>query len=154
MQDFVAFGSENCNVAIVCLSSGSWITSSLRKIDFAAIFVLNLIQKTHREPMLLYDTMWRLSVRLSVRFGVMRPKYRQPNELKFSPRFFLTLLMGGRARVWFMLSSPQWIANLSTIFLPAVSSGIQCSRNITNIAHSSHTTIHAKVKEFWEIAKD
>ena len=45
VQDFVALGSENCNAALVCLSSGSWITSSLRKIDFAAIVVLNLIQK-------------------------------------------------------------------------------------------------------------
>ena len=62
--------------------------------------------------------------------------------------------MGGRARVWFMLSSPQWIAYLSTRFLPAVSSGTQCSRNTTNIAHSSHTTIHAKVKEFWDVAKE
>ena len=32
-------------------------------------------------------------MQLSVRFGVMRPKYRQPGELKFSPRFFLTPLM-------------------------------------------------------------
>ena len=91
VQDFMALGSENCNTASVCLSSGSWITSSRRKIDFAAICVLNLIQKKpHRAPMLLYDTILRLSIRLSVRFGVMRPKYRQPNELKFSPRFFLT----------------------------------------------------------------
>ena len=92
-----------------------------------------------------------LSMRLSVRFGVMRPKYRQPNELKFSPRFFLTPLMGGRARVWYMLSSPQWIAYLSTKFLPAVSSGTQCSRNATNV---SHTTIHPKVKDFCEVAKE
>ena len=42
-------GSENCNVASVCLSSGLWNTSSQWKIDLAAIFVLNLIQlKPHR----------------------------------------------------------------------------------------------------------
>ena len=155
VQDFMALGSENCNTASVCLSSGPWITSSRRKIYFAAICVLNLIQlKPHRAPMLLYDTILRLSMRLSVRFGVMRPKYRQPNELKFSPRFFLTPLMRGRARVWFILCSPQWIAYLSTGFVPAVSSGTQCSRNTTNIAHASHTTIHAKVKEFWEVSKE
>ena len=70
--------------------------------------------------------------------------------------FFLTQLMGGRARVWLMLCSLQWIAYLSTRFLPAVSSGTQskCSRNTTNVAHTSHTTIHAKVKEFWEVAKE
>ena len=139
----------NCNAASVCISSGSWIPSSMRKIDFAAIFVLNLIQhKPHRASMLLYDTIWRLSMRLSVWFGVMRPK---PNELKFSP------VMGGRARVWFMLSSPQWIAYLSTRFLPAVSSGTQRSRNaITRslILLITHTTIRAKVKEFWEVAKE
>ena len=57
MQDFVALGGENCNTSLICLSSGSWIISSLWKIDFAAIFVMNLIQKkTHRAPMLLYDT--------------------------------------------------------------------------------------------------
>ena len=89
-------------------------------------------------------------MRLNVRFGVMCPKYHQPNELKFSPRFLLTPLMGGRARVWFMLCSPQWIAYLSTRFLQAVSSGTQsqCSRNTTNVAHTSHPAIHAKVKEF------
>ena len=32
-----------------------------------------------------------LSMRLSVRFWVMRPKYRQPNELKFNPRFYFLL---------------------------------------------------------------
>ena len=53
-----------------------------------------------------------------------------------------------------MLSSSQWIAYLSTRLLPAVSSGTQCSRNTTNIARSSHTTIHAKVKEFCEVAKE
>ena len=53
-----------------------------------------------------------------------------------------------------MLSSSQWVAYLSTRFLPAVSSGTQCSRNTANIAHSSHTTIHAKVKEFCEVAKE
>ena len=115
----------------------------------------NLIQiKPGRASMFLYDTIWRLSMRLTVRFGVMRPKYRQKNELKFSPRFFLTPLMGGRAIVWFMLSSLQWIAYLSTRHLPAVSSGTQCSRNTTNVAHTSHTTIHAKVKEFWEVAQE
>ena len=89
VQDFVALGSENCNAVSVCLSSGSWIISSLLKIDFPAIFVLNLIQqKPHRAPMLLYDTIWRLSMRLSVRFGMMCSKYRHPNELKFSSRFF------------------------------------------------------------------
>ena len=93
-------------------------------------------------------------MRLSVRFRVMRPKYRQPNELKFSLRFFLNPLMGGRARVWLMLCSPQWIVYLSTRFLPAVSSGAKCSRNTTNVAHTSYTTIHAKVKEFWEVAKE
>ena len=93
-------------------------------------------------------------MRLSVRFGVMRHKYRQLNELKFSPHFFLTPLMGGRTRVWFMLCSPQWIAYLSTRFLPALSSGTQCSRNTTNVAHTSYTTIHPKVKEFWEAAKE
>ena len=42
-------GSENCNVASLCLSSGLWSTSSQWKIDLAAIFVLNLIQlKPHR----------------------------------------------------------------------------------------------------------
>ena len=97
-------------------------------------------------------------MRLSIRFGVMHHasqiKYRRPNELKFIPRFLLTPLMGGRARVWFMLSSLQWIAYLSTRFLPAVSSGTQCSRNTINVAHTSHTTIHAMVKEFWEVAKE
>ena len=53
-----------------------------------------------------------------------------------------------------MLSSQQWIAYLSTRFLPSVSSGTQCSRNTTNVAHTSHTTIHAKVKEYWEVAKE
>ena len=53
-----------------------------------------------------------------------------------------------------MLCSPQWIVYLSTRFLPAVSSGTKCSRNTTNVAHTSYTTIHAKVKEFWEIAKE
>ena len=42
-------GSENCNVASVCLSSGLWNTSSQCKIDLVAIFVQNLIQlKPHR----------------------------------------------------------------------------------------------------------
>ena len=45
VQDFVALGNENCNAALVCLSSGSWITSNLRNIDYDAIFVLNVIQK-------------------------------------------------------------------------------------------------------------
>ena len=70
--------------------------------------------------------------------------------------FFLTPLMGGRARISYMLSSPQWIAYLSTRFLPAVSSGTQCNRNThtTDVARTSHTTIHPKVKEFWEVAKE
>ena len=55
VQDFVALGSENCNAALVCLSSGSWITSSLRKIDFAAIFVQNLIQKNSQST---YAYLW------------------------------------------------------------------------------------------------
>ena len=100
-------------------------------------------------------------MRWNIRFGngMMRPKYRQPKELKFSPRFFfLTPLMGGRARISYMLSSPQWIAYLLTRFLPPVSSGTQCNRNTysytTDVARTSHTTIHPKVKEFWEIAKE
>ena len=53
-----------------------------------------------------------------------------------------------------MLCSPQWIAYLSTRFLQAVSSGTQCNRDTTNVAHTSHATIHAMVKEFWEVAKE
>ena len=68
--------------------------------------------------------------------------------------FFLTPLMGERARVWFMLIPPQRIAYLSTRFLPAISSGTQCSRNTTNVAHTFHTTIHTNVKKFWEAAKE
>ena len=136
-------------VKIACLSSGSWITSSLRKIDLAAIFVLNLIQqKPRRAPMLLYDTIWRLSMRLSVRFRVMRPKLRHPNELEFSPRCLLTPLTGGRARVWFMLCSHQSIICLSTRFLPAV---LSRTNSMYKTAHTSHTTIRAKVKEFWRL---
>ena len=83
---------------------------------------------SHRapSPTLLYDTIWKLSMILSVLFQVMGPKLRQPNELKFSPR---CLLMYGRSRVWFMISSPQWTAYVSTRFLPAVLSGTQFNRN-------------------------
>ena len=55
VQDFVAIGSEKCNAALGCLSSWSWITSSLWKIDFAAIFVLNLIQKNSQST---YASLW------------------------------------------------------------------------------------------------
>ena len=113
----MALGSENCNTALVCLSSGSWITSSQWKIDFAAIIVLSFILlKPRRAPMLLYDTIWRLCMRLNVRFRVIRPKLSQPNELKFSPRCLLTPLMGGITRAEYGL----WWARCSgsLIFQP------------------------------------
>ena len=129
VQDFVALGSENCNAALVCLSSGSWITSSLRKIDFAAIFVLNLIQKNSQSTYasLLYHVKTEHVIERQI--WIDASQIPPAKRTKVQSLFFLTPLMGGRARVWFMLCSPQWIAYLSTRFLQAVSSGTQCCRN-------------------------
>ena len=89
VQDFVALGNENCNAALVCLCSGSWITSSLRKIDFAAIFVLNLIQKRLTEHLCFFMIPCeRLSMRLSVRFWSDASQIPPTKRTKVQSLFF------------------------------------------------------------------
>ena len=146
VQDIVALGSENCNAALVCLSSGSWIASSLRKIDFAAIFVLNLIQKNSQST---YASLW---YHVKTEHAIERPVWSDASQIppakrtKLQSSFFSYSTDGRKSK-----------SMVDCLFFKQISTSSFIRNSMQQkykVAHMSHTTIHAKVKEFWEVAKE
>ena len=97
-----------------------------------------------------------LGMRGSVRFGMMRPKYRRPpaKRTKVQSLFFSYSSDGRKNQciVYVELAAVDCLSFNKISTSSFIRNSMQ--RNTTNVAHTSHTTIHPKVKEFWEVAKE